>query len=173
MKETRKKEPVPPRPPLCFRPLRLTWSVVKYMAISSPWRLYRGREWPLSTSNLVKLLWLVNFYASKILACEHFFPQKEPRACSQATKIYTQITVRWVARCIWKVKREWECISDWGFRLPSFELWIPTSISGWVPTSEFRPPNHVRLLSSLHDRRKKENGRGDRPSYKDQAFLGN
>ena len=146
MKETRKKEPEPPRPPLCFRPLRLTWSVVEYIAIASPWRLYRGREWQLSTSNFVKLMWLVNFYASKI---------------------YTQITVRWVARCIWKAKREWECISDWDFRLPSFELWIPTSIS------EFRLPNYDHQIMSdfwvaCVTGAKSRMGEGKRP--KDQDF---
>ena len=145
MKETRKKDPVPPRPPLRFRPLRLTWSLSRKIYCNRE-SVTSGQEWPPSTFNFVKLISLVNFYASKI---------------------YIQVTVRWVARCVWKAKREWECISDWDFRLPSFELWIPTSIS------EFRLPNYDHQIMSdfwvaCVTGAKSRMGEGKRP--KDQDF---
>ena len=142
-------KPLLPRPPLCFRPLRLTWSVVKYIAIASLWRLYRGREWPLSTSNFVKLMWLVNF-----LCIKNIYSNNSQVSCEVYMNSEKRMGVYfWV-------------------RLPTSEFWALNSyFDFWVPTSELRPPNHVWLLSSLRHRRKKENGRGDRPGYKDQAFF--
>ena len=62
-------------------------------------------------------------------------------------------------------------ISHWDFRLPSFELWIPLSIS------KFRLPNFDHQIMSdfwvaCVTSAKRRMGGGDRPSYKDQAFLG-